>query len=91
MVGANSGRGFRRVSRRVVIFDEVDGYPASAGAEGDPIKLGDQANAEYYWNRKIIAASTPLVAGASRIEELFQAGDRAATTCRARTAITWTS
>lgn len=75
MVGANSGRGFRRVSRRVVIFDEVDGYPPSAGGEGDPIKLGER-RAEYYWNRKIIAGSTPLVAGASRIEELFQAGDR---------------
>jgi phage terminase large subunit GpA-like protein len=75
MVGANSGRGLRRVSRRVVIFDEVDGYPASAGNEGDPVKLGER-RAEYYWNRKIIAGSTPLVAGASRIEELFNAGDR---------------
>lgn len=75
IVGANSGRGFRRVSRRVVIFDEVDGYPASAGNEGDPIKLGTR-RAEYYWNRKIIAGSTPLIAGTSRIEELFEAGDR---------------
>lgn len=75
MVGANSGRGFRRVSRRVVIFDEVDGYPPSAGAEGDQIKLGERRS-EYYWNRKIIAGSTPLVAGASRIEELFLAGDQ---------------
>lgn len=75
MVGANSGRGFRMVSRRVVIFDEVDAYPASAGAEGDPVKLGEK-RAEYYWNRKLIAGSTPLVAGSSRIEELFLAGDR---------------
>jgi phage terminase large subunit GpA-like protein len=75
MVGANSGRGFRRVSRRVVIFDEVDGYPPSAGAEGDQIKLGEKRS-EYYWNRKIVAGSTPLVAGASRIEEMFEAGDR---------------
>jgi phage terminase large subunit GpA-like protein len=75
VVGANSGRGFRRVSRRVVIFDEVDGYPPSAGAEGDQIKLG-MRRAEYYWNRKIIAGSTPLVAGASRIEDMFKAGDQ---------------
>src|SRR5262249_25838655 len=27
IAGANSGRGFRGVSRRIVIFDEVDGYP----------------------------------------------------------------
>jgi phage terminase large subunit GpA-like protein len=75
MVGANSGRGFRRVSRRVVIFDEVDGYPPSAGAEGDQIELGTRRT-EYYANRKIIAGSTPLVAGASRIEEMFLAGDQ---------------
>lgn len=75
MVGANSGRGFRMVSRRVVIFDEVDAYPPSAGSEGDPVKLGER-RAEFYWNRKIIAGSTPLIAGASRIEEMFLAGDR---------------
>lgn len=75
IVGANSGRGFRRVSRKVVIFDEVDGYPPSAGTEGDQIKLGIR-RAEYYWDRKIIAGSTPLTAGHSRIEEMFEAGDQ---------------
>lgn len=75
LVGANSGRGLRRVSRRVVIFDEVDAYPPSAGAEGDPIALGEK-RAQTYWNRKIIAGSTPVIAGASRIAELFEAGDR---------------
>lgn len=75
MVGANSGAGFRRVSRKVVIFDEVDGYPPSAGSEGDQIRLGIKRT-EYYWDRKIIAGSTPLVAGHSRIETLFEAGDQ---------------
>jgi phage terminase large subunit GpA-like protein len=75
MVGANSGRGFRRISRRVVIFDEVDGYPPSAGTEGDQIQLGIKRT-DFYWNRKIIAGSTPLIAGLSRIEEMFLAGDQ---------------
>lgn len=75
MVGANSGAGFRRVSRKVVIFDEVDGYPPSAGSDGDQIKLGTMRS-QAYWDRKIIAGSTPLVAGASRIERLFEVGDR---------------
>lgn len=75
LVGANSGTGFRRISRRVIMFDEVDAYPHSAGVEGDPIKLGER-RAEHYWNRKIVSGSTPLVAGASRIEELFLAGDQ---------------
>jgi phage terminase large subunit GpA-like protein len=75
LVGANSARGFRRVSRKVVLFDEIDGYPPSAGAEGDQIKLGLRRT-EYYWDRKIGYGSTPTVAGRSRIERLFEAGDQ---------------
>lgn len=75
MVGANSPRGFRRVSRKVIIFDEIDGYPPSAGAEGDQIKLGIRRS-EYYWDRKIIDGSTPTIAGKSRIDESFELGDQ---------------
>ncbi len=75
IVGANSGRGFRRVSRRVVLFDEIDGYPPSAGTEGDQLKLGAK-RAEYYWNRKIAGGSTPLEKDTSRIERKFLAGDQ---------------
>ena len=75
LVGANSPRGFRRVSRRVVLFDEVDGYPPSAGAEGDQIKLGIRRS-EYFWNRKIVAGSTPTIKGASRVEGMFEDTDQ---------------
>ncbi len=75
LVGANAPRGFRRVSRRVVLFDEIDGYPASAGTEGDPIKLGERRS-EYYWNRKLIAGSTPLVEETSRVERRFEQSDQ---------------
>lgn len=76
LVGANSPRGFRRVSRRIVIFDEVDGYPtAGAGNEGDQIKLG-MRRSEYYWNRKIVAGSTPTTKRISRIEDLFLKSDQ---------------
>jgi phage terminase large subunit GpA-like protein len=75
LVGANSPRGFRRVSRRVVLFDEIDGYPPSAGAEGDQIKLGIRRS-EYFWNRKIVAGSTPTVRGISRVESMFEQTDQ---------------
>lgn len=75
MIGANSPRGFRRTSRRALFFDEVDAYPASAGGEGDPIELGI-GRTEYYWNRKIVAGSTPKLAGYSVIERLFTEGDQ---------------
>ncbi len=75
VIGANSGRGFRRVTRRVMAFDETDAYPLSAGSEGDPIRLGIRRT-ETFWNRKIIAGSTPLLEGVSRIERLYLAGDQ---------------
>ena len=74
LVGANSPRGFRRVSRRIVLFDEVDGYPPSAGSEGDQIKLGIRRT-EYYWNRKIVSGSTPTVKDFSRIEKMYNQSD----------------
>lgn len=76
LVGANSPRGFRRVTIRIVSFDEVDGYPVKgAGAEGDQIKLGIKRT-ETFWNRKIIIGSTPTVKGASRIFAEFEKSDR---------------
>ena len=75
LVGANSPRGFRRVSRRVVIFDETDGYPPSAGAEGDQIKLGIR-RADYYWNRKILSGSTPTTDIRSRIKPMYEESDQ---------------
>jgi len=75
LVGANSPRGFRRVTRRVVIFDEVDGYPQSAGAEGDQISLGIRRTVNF-WNRKIIAGSTPTLEITSRIARRFEMSDQ---------------
>jgi phage terminase large subunit GpA-like protein len=75
IIGANSARGFRRASMHIVIFDETDGYPPSAGPEGDQIKLGIRRT-EYYPNRKIIEGSTPTLAGASRIEKSFHAAQQ---------------
>ena len=74
LTGANSGTGLRRKSRRIVLLDEVDAYPASAGSEGDPVSLAKKRS-EHFWNRKIVAGSTPLVAGVSRIAEMYEAGD----------------
>jgi phage terminase large subunit GpA-like protein len=73
LIGANSGTGLRRISRRVIAADEVDAYPVLIG-EGDVIKLA-QKRSEYYHDRRFFAGSTPLIAGHSRIEEMFLEGD----------------
>lgn len=75
MVGADSPRGFRRVSMRVVCFDEVDGYAATAGEEGDQLKLGIKRT-DFFWNRKILAGSTPTLDSTSRINRRFEKGDQ---------------
>ncbi len=75
MVGANSGRGFRRTSRKVILLDEIDEYPISAGTQGDPIKLAMNRSA-WYWDRKTFGASTPGNAGESRIEAAYKTGDQ---------------
>lgn len=73
MVGANSGRGFRRVSRKFIVGDERDAYPRSAGSEGDPWKLAKR-RAEFYHDRKFFSASTPLDERTSAIAADFKLG-----------------
>lgn len=76
LVGANSPGGFRRITTRIVLFDEVDGYPkAGAGTEGDQIALGAKRS-ETFWNRKIVLGSTPTVKGESRIESAWKNSDQ---------------
>jgi terminase, large subunit len=75
-VGANSPGGFRRITARIVIFDEVDGYPVTgAGVEGDQITLGTKRS-ETFWNRKAALGSTPTRKGMSRIEQAWNESDQ---------------
>ncbi len=75
-VGANSPGGFRRISARIVLFDEVDGFPvAGAGIEGDQIALGIKRS-ESFWNRKIVMGSSPTIKGESRIEKAWEQSDQ---------------
>ncbi|MBU0995803.1 MAG: phage terminase large subunit family protein, partial [Proteobacteria bacterium] len=75
LVGANSARGFRRISVPIVLFDEVDGYPPTAGQEGDQIKLGTK-RAEWFWDKKIAIGSTPTTKEMSRVEKSFNESDK---------------
>lgn len=93
-VGANSPAGFRRITARIVAFDEVDGYPSQgAGNEGDQIALGTKRS-ETFWNRKIILGSTPTVQGISRIEKSWEESDQrryyvSCPHCEARQTLKW--
>lgn len=75
LVGSNSPASLASRPIRIVMCDEVDRYPASAGEEGDPIALAKKRSATF-WNRKIMLTSTPTVKGASRIEAAYEESDQ---------------
>jgi phage terminase large subunit GpA-like protein len=62
MIGANAPSGLASRPIRVVLADEVDRWPLSAGGEeegeGDPLSLAAKRQTTF-WNRKIFVGSTP--------------------------------
>ncbi|WPZ18904.1 phage terminase large subunit family protein [Geobacillus subterraneus] len=70
MVGANSPSGLASRPIRILLADEVDRFPASAGAEGDPLTLAEKRTTTFF-NRKKVYVSTPTIKGVSRIEAAF--------------------
>jgi phage terminase large subunit GpA-like protein len=75
LTGANSPSSLASMSIRVYLGDEIDKYPASAGKEGDPIKLAIERTATF-WNWLVLLVSTPSNKGTSRIDDQFQESDR---------------
>lgn len=75
IVGANSPAGLASRPIRLVLCDEVDRYPTSAGSEGDPIQLA-RKRAATFWNRKLVMVSTPTNRNDSRIESAYLASDQ---------------
>ena len=59
----------------MLICDEVDRYPPSAGDEGDPISLAQKRTTTFF-NRKTVLTSTPTLKGESRIERAFEQSDQ---------------
>jgi phage terminase large subunit GpA-like protein len=75
IAGANSAAGLASRPVRIVLCDEVDRYPSSAGTEGDPIRLAAK-RATTFWNAKLVTVSTPTVKNASRIEAEWLESDQ---------------
>lgn len=75
IVGANAPAGLAGRPRRVVLLDEVDRFPASAGTEGDPCALAIRRTESFY-NSVIVLTSTPTTKGISRIEKEFDQTDK---------------
>lgn len=77
LTGANSPANLASRPIRVLLCDEVDRFPLSAGGaqsgEGDPVELAARRTTTY-WNYKIGMFSTPTTEGISRIDVEYNQG-----------------
>lgn len=74
IVGANAPSALASRPIRILLCDEVDRYPLSAGDEGDPLTLGEKRTTTFPYTSKKIFVSTPTIKDVSRIEQEFQTG-----------------
>ena len=75
MAGANSPSSLAARPIRVLLCDEIDRYPASAGAEGDPISLAERRT-DTFPNAVIIKTSTPTIKDLSKVENEYNITDK---------------
>ncbi len=76
MIGANAPAGLASRPIRILLFDEVDRYPPSAGTEGDPVDLGRKRTITFRHRKRIGMFSTPTIKGKSRIERAWNLSDQ---------------
>ncbi|ADO83723.1 phage terminase large subunit family protein [Ilyobacter polytropus] len=69
-VGANSPSSLASRPIKIVLADEIDRFPVSAGKEGDPLELVEKRTTTF-WDSKKIRVSTPTIQGISRIEKSY--------------------
>jgi len=74
--GSNSGAFFRSKSIRFLFLDDVDGFDADIGGEGDPAELAKRRTDTFGSRKKIMEVSTPTIKGISRIERSFLESDQ---------------
>ena len=70
IVGANSPSSLASRPIKVLLADEIDRYPKSAGTEGDPLDLAKKRQTTF-WDYKTVMVSTPTIKGDSRIEDAY--------------------
>jgi phage terminase large subunit GpA-like protein len=77
-VGANSPTDLSSRPKRIILCDEIDKYPPSAGSEGDPLKLAEERASTYkaIGRAKFVRTCSPTVEGVSRIGREYAASDQ---------------
>lgn len=71
IVGANSPSSLASRPIKILLADEIDRYPATAGNEGDPLMLAAKRQTTF-WDKVEVDVSTPTIKGLSRIEVEYE-------------------
>lgn len=72
--GGKTERSYRRISKDVVILDELDAFGTDIEGKGSPVKMAEgRASASSY--PKILLGSTPGISGLSMIESSLKEAD----------------
>lgn len=71
LIGANTPSQLASRPIRIILADEVDRFPKSAGVEGDPLSLAEVRQTTF-WNKKTVVASTPTIKGDSKIDDEYE-------------------
>lgn len=73
---SGSAANYRSLSCRVVILDDIDGFPDDVEGEGDPLDLGKKRTDSFGILKKIYANGTPTIAGESNAENEYEDSDQ---------------
>jgi phage terminase large subunit GpA-like protein len=76
IVGANSPAGLSSKPVKIVLADEIDRYPMSAGDEGSPVDLVRKRSSTFGRKRKFYGLSTPTTDKLSVIQKLYENTDQ---------------
>ena len=76
LVGSNSPTNLAMRPIRLLLCDEIDKYPLSAGGEGPPVDLAEERQAEFKTTSLTIRACSPTVQGRSAIEGSYEESDQ---------------
>lgn len=75
IVAAGSPANLAALPIKVLLCDEIDKFPPSAGPEGDPITLAEGRTAEFP-DAKVVLTCSPTVSGYSAIEKAYNESDK---------------
>ncbi|MDF1627022.1 MAG: phage terminase large subunit family protein [Parvibaculaceae bacterium] len=76
VTGANSAKGLKMISVRVLICDEISDWPKDVDNQGDPLSMAEKRCTAHSHSCKKLFVSTPSVKGACRVTEKYEASDQ---------------